>query len=422
VVAIATSARPHVGTRSTPSALALAVLLAADLAIGLAYAVATPLWQNPDEPAHYNYVAYVGQTGGLPELRGGDWDAALLDQLKTGQIAPTDPRVRSIRYEAWQPPLYYLVAAQVLRVAPPGELLADVRLLRTLDVLLGGLTLLVGWLIGRELFADNRWLALAVPLVMAGVPMFSSVSSAVSADPLANLLAACLTLVLLRGGRGAAWLGLMLGLGLLTKLALGVFLPLALGLTLRRGRRQAVLALGLPALLIAPWLVHQVTTYGWLDPLATTRHAQVVVDQPRFPGLSGAYLQAFATTTFHSFWAQFGWMAIPAPDRLYWIWGALTLLGVIGLFRSRLEARWRLVLVIVLLTLLAYIGYNLAFVQFQGRYLFIGLAPIAALLVRGWSALLPQRLRAVGTLAIGVLLVLLNVYALTRVLEPGFRG
>lgn len=402
--------------------LALAALLAVDIALGLAYATATPIWQNPDEPAHYNYAEYIAQTGGLPELRAGDWDSGLLEQVKTGQIPASDPRVSRIRYEAWQPPLYYLVAAQVLRVAPSGDLLADVRLLRALDVLLGGCTVFVGWLIGRELFPDNRWLALTVPLVMAGVPMFSSVSSAVSADPLANLLAACLTLLLLRANRRIAWLGVVLGLGLLTKLALAIFVPLALGVALRQGRKQAAAVLVGPVLLLAPWLVHQVSTYGWLDPLATSRHAQVVADQPRFPGLSPEYLQAFGTTTFHSFWAQFGWMAIPAPDRLYWVWGAFTLLGVLGLFRSRLQARWRLGLAIVLLSLLAYVGYNLAFVQFQGRYLFIGLAPIAALLVRGWSAWLPQRLGATGPLGIGVLLVALNLYTLTRVLEPGFRG
>jgi 4-amino-4-deoxy-L-arabinose transferase-like glycosyltransferase len=417
------------------AAVAVVALVALQVGLGLAYAAATPVWQNPDEPAHYNYVAYVARTGGLPALEAGDWDAALLEQVKTGQIAPTDPRVATIRYEAWQPPLYYLLAAQVLRVAPTSDVLAQVRLLRTLDVLLGGLTLLIGWLIGRELFPAHRWLALGVPLVMTGVPMFSSVSSAVSADPLANLLAASLTLLVLRGSiarrlspateQPRTWAltaGIVLGLGLLTKLALGVFVPLALGVAIRRGRRDAALVVGLPALLMAPWLVHQVTTYGWLDPFATSRHAQVVADQPRFPGLSLEYLQAFATTTFHSFWAQFGWMAIPAPDRVYWVWGAATLAGSLGLLRTRLDTRWWLVLMVVLLTLVAYVGYNLSYLQLQGRYLFIGLAAIGALLVRGWAAWLPPRLRGVGPLAIGMLLVALNVYALTRVLEPGFRG
>jgi hypothetical protein len=35
---------------------------------------------------------------------------------------------------------------------------------------------------------------------------------------------------------------------------------------------------------------------------------------------------------------------------------------------------------------------------------------------------MPRRFRAVGPLAIAVVLVALNVYTLTRVLEPGFRG
>ena len=77
------------------------------------------------------------------------------------------------------------------------------------------------------------------------------------------------------------------------------------------------------ALVMAPWLAHQVTTYGWNDPLAMTRHAEVVGDQPRFAGFSLDYIWSFLTITFHSFWAQFGWMAIPATETLYWIWGLL---------------------------------------------------------------------------------------------------
>jgi ATP-dependent Lon protease len=36
-----------------------------------------------------------------------------------------------------------------------------------------------------------------------------------------------------------------------------------------------------------------------------------------------AYLKNFITTTFHSFWGQFGWMAVPMSERVYL---ALTLL------------------------------------------------------------------------------------------------
>ena len=88
-------------------------------------------------------------------------------------------------------------------------------------------------------------------------------------------------------------------------------------------------------LVVLPWMVHQVTTYGWADPLATSRHASVVLDQARFPGLSPDYIGAFSATSFHSFWAQFGWMGVVAPDRLYWAWGLLTLIAVLGLVIDR---------------------------------------------------------------------------------------
>ncbi|HYY88808.1 MAG TPA: hypothetical protein VFA49_08430, partial [Chloroflexota bacterium] len=52
------------------AALVLTLLAYAVLTFG--YVRLTPIWQNPDEPAHYNYVAFIADTGGLPELRAGD--------------------------------------------------------------------------------------------------------------------------------------------------------------------------------------------------------------------------------------------------------------------------------------------------------------------------------------------------------------
>ncbi|HET6320284.1 MAG TPA: hypothetical protein VFG86_27830, partial [Chloroflexota bacterium] len=172
-----------------------------------------------------------------------------------------------------------------------------------------------------------------------------------------------------------------------------------------------------------PWLVHQATTYGWTDPLALARHAQVVADQPRFPGLTLDYALDFLRVSFHSFWAQFGWMAIPAPDRLYWAWGALCLLAVVGLLVRPFPLRsrgWQLVLATVVLAALAYVTYNLTFQQFQARYVFPALVPICVLLARGWSALSPRRWPLLVPYALAAVLLALNAYALTRVLVPAF--
>jgi 4-amino-4-deoxy-L-arabinose transferase-like glycosyltransferase len=408
----------------------LAVALVAYAALAFGYVTLTPLWQNPDEPAHYNYVAFVAQTGGLPELKPGDWDSALLERLKNGHLEPGDS-ISAIRYEAWQPPLSYLVAAPLLRTLAAADLATTVYALRTFNALFGALTLIVAFLAAREVLPAP--LTVAVPLAMVGVPMFTSVSAAVSADPLANLIAAGVLVLLLRrahhdvtGQRWAIGIGVIIGLGLLTKLALAIFVPLALLVVVRRSShrvRESVLLLGTTGLVVLPWLVHQVTTYGWADPLATTRHAQVVLDQKRFQGLSPDFLGGFLTTSFHSFWAQFGWMAVMAPDRLYWIWGVCTLVAVVGLVLHRRhlhDAPWRIVLLTAAAAAVGYVGYNLAYEQFQGRYLFTALVPLVILLVGGWAAWLPRGAEAWGVLMVGTLLVALNVYALLRVLVPGF--
>jgi 4-amino-4-deoxy-L-arabinose transferase-like glycosyltransferase len=413
-----------------PEAALLGLALVAFVALSVGYALRTPIWQNPDEPAHYNYAAFVASTGGLPELQPGDWDSGLLERLKNGQLAPSDS-VAAIRYESWQPPLYYLLAAPLLRAGPQDDLDGGVLRLRLLNVGLGALTLGVGWLVARELLPPL--LAALTPMVMAGVPMFTAVSGAISADPLANLLAAAtiwLLLVWLRPSTigSAGWaigVGGLIGLGVLAKVAVAMFLPLALVVLAcksRRRARDAGLLLGTCAVVMAPWLAHQVSTYGWLDPLAIRRHA-AVTDQPPFPGLTAAYLGEFATTTFHSFWAQFGWMALVAPDRLYVAYGVLTLLAVLGLmgaWRNLATPPWLLVLGALGLAVAAYVAYNLSFKQFQGRYLFTALVPICVLLVAGWAALLPSRAKAWGVLLLAVGMVGLNWYALVRVLGLGF--
>ena len=403
----------------------LGVTLLAYAALAYGYITLTPIWQNPDEPAHFNYVAYVARSGGLPELKPGDWDSALLERLKNGTLTPNDD-VGAIRYESWQPPLFYLVAAPVFLSGPtdPSSILLR---LRAFDAILGGLTLLMAYAVARQ--ALPRELALAVPLTMVGVPMFTAVSTSLSADPLANLLAAAILFVLVNRLRQTCvetrWLlgtGALVGVGVLTKLALAIFVPLGLIVVARRWR-DAALSFAATAVVTAPWLVHQVTAYGWTDPLATARHSAVVLDQPRFPGLSLEYLQQFATISFHSFWAQFGWMAIVAPDRLYLLWGILTLLGVVGVVRSyRLfgEPVYLLLLATLVAAIVAYVAYNLSFQQFQGRYVFTALAPIAILLVTGWAGLLPKRAQRWGPLVVSVALVGLNAYALVRVLAAGF--
>ena len=325
-----------------------------------------------------------------------------------------------MRYEAWQPPLFYLAAAP----AAFGSGRMDDLARRwscgcaLFDAVIGALTLGVAYLVARELLPAH--LAVAVPLAMVGVPMFTSVSASISADPLANLLAAGTLLVLVRrlracapSKRGERSLGDRRGRadrpGSAGQARAGHLRPAGAGCRRapsRRGPlRDGVLLLGAIGVVVLPWLVHQVTTYGWTDPLATRRHAAVVARPARFPGLSPAYLADVPDHELPQLLGPVRLDVVVAPDRLYWLWGAArTRCGQPACcsWRRRLCAsppgcsRWPRRRGVV-----GYIGYNLAFEQFQGRYLFTALVPIAALLVGGWAAWLPRALPAPGALLLG---------------------
>ena len=121
--------------------LALTVLIT--LTLGSLYAVVTPPWQVPDEPAHYNYIRYLIEERRFPRLEVGDYDQAYLRQITTAKFDPS-LSIEAIRYEFHQPPLYYLLAAPVY--AAFGGALVPLRLL---SVVLGAALVVVAYLVAR---------------------------------------------------------------------------------------------------------------------------------------------------------------------------------------------------------------------------------------------------------------------------------
>ena len=71
--------------------LYLFVIIAAYALAAALFAVRTPEWQNPDEPAHYNNIAHIASGAGLPVLRAGDYNEYYLRALvdAVAKRAPT---------------------------------------------------------------------------------------------------------------------------------------------------------------------------------------------------------------------------------------------------------------------------------------------------------------------------------------------
>ena len=406
--------------------LALVLILLAYAVIGALYAAYTPPWQAPDEPAHYNYIRALAEEWTLPVIEEGDYDQEYLSRL-TSQKFPPELPITPLRYEDHQPPLYYLLAV-------PVYLLFDGALfpLRLLSVVLGLFLLTVVHRLARTLFPDRSFLALAAVVLIAFLPQHVAITAAVNNDTLAELLLATALWLSIRPHPRPWPLGAVVGLALLTKTTAYVALPvalLALWWTGEPGEQthadfrafrafrafRVFRALFAALLLAGPWLLRNVTVYGWTDPLGLARHNAVVQGQPRTAewlaqyGPVGLALQ-FLRTTFQSFWGQFGWMGVPMHPPVYLALAVLSLLLGVGFLAGWLDRRRprltplqrRGVVLLALsatLTVISYLWYNLTFVQHQGRYLFPALVPLAlagALGLEWWAA------RRAGALVVGL--------------------
>ena len=418
------------------------------LVAGALYARFTPAWQLPDEPAHYNYIRQVAQAGCCPRIEPGDWSSEYLARLTNGRFAPDLlGELDSVQYEDHHPPLYYMLASLVFKL---GE--GNLASLRLVSVLLGAGAVVLSYAVSRRILPQQPQVALGTMALVAFLPQHLHMMSAVNNDALAVLFAGLTLLWLLRylnADQVPTWqLGLIVGLAFLTKLTIYFLAPLAALAICLKWRRSG---LPLPELfrslavfvLVAGaigggWWLRNVAVYGFPDFLGLAAHDLVVADQPRTAdyiaarGIVGFAIDLLGTA-FKSFWGQFGWMALPLDDVLGgWVYrgfGILLLGGLLGALlacrRAALPAApLTLLLVMILTVLLQFSYYNLEFQQWQGRYLFPALIPIAFFLAYGidhWGQGLPQAegwARWLMPFALCALFAL-DIYLLFRVIVPG---
>lgn len=431
--------------------IALLAILAGYFIIGGLYAIRTPAWQVPDEPAHYNYIAQLAWVG-LPVLEEGDWNNEYLEALKRDAFNPDTiaGNLFTVQYEDHQPPLYYLLAAPVFKIFD-GKLIA----LRLFSLFIGGLVVLVAFGVVRRIFPAQPYLAVGTAAFVAFLPQHLAMMSGVNNDCLTELimglgLFVCVGFLQVEEKRiagRAVRLGLLLGLAFITK-ATAYALIFIIGVTvLLRAHREhwsvghtlrTLVIVALPALVIGGvWWLRDFSVYGFPDLLGLRRHDAVVIGQLRTSDYIaqkgfGSYLSEGLQTTFQSFWGQFGWMGVVLPRNVVTalvIFNSFALMGA-GVafvqFRalvSRVQVEALLVLAFTaLLALGLFIYYNLSFVQFQGRYLFTALIPFGLFYtaaLAGWGSLVQGKAARWLLISAGsALLAGFAVYALFRLIIP----
>lgn len=288
----------------------LALLLAIQLIRAVLYAVLLPLWQNPDELAHFEYVRLLTDRETIRlDLPLGDTVAyRVVAALGGGRAEGAQARTHSdlrreiseslVRHRFWeirrvpdpegvgvfgypelnQPPLSYLVAAAVLRALSLGSVDDEAYALRFLSIIMSLAIVAIAYQVVRELLPDRPAVAFAAAGFITFIPQYTSLSGAITNDKLVELAFAGVFALTVRSARqGLSWpgwtgLAALTVTALLTKKSGWILVPTLVFYwdlrRFRRGggrwRRYALTRLGLFVAVAALFL----STPSWLAPLA----------------------------------------------------------------------------------------------------------------------------------------------------------
>ncbi len=456
------------------------------LALALSCVLLVPLWEAPDEPAHFLRIRAEARAMGL--VRTAEPSRWL---FPPDGPAPPDhhPGLALQRregfwkkgnvvsgYERHQPPGYYLLTAPLLALSageadPPfffnqqyetgqGQVFyhgADndpayqtarrsVLLLRLVSVLLGACSLVLIWLTaGRLVRGAGRRTALAAAALTAFLPQFIFVTSVINNDSLALALSALFFLVLVRPGAArplltparAVLLVLVFAAALLTEFALVFLFPAALAYLAAAGGGRKPLrtaaavsaAVVLPALLLLT-VPQRLTGSGahWdpvrqLERISTVGHGL----------LQWESLRETVRLFFTSAWGVFGWMSVFPPPLLTAAYIAVSVIILLGLVRllgpagrdgsAPVPAPGVRALFATALIGLVFLVVRNALFTFQPQgRMFLPLLPLAAPLAA--AGLQRMRPRIPGRLCLPVVVFMLgaSLYCLFGMIRPFYRA
>lgn len=429
----------------------LVVLIAVFAALNSAvWSITIPAGQAPDEPNHFSVAKFTAENGRVPEF-------GVDDGMGIEVVDPQGSRIGNYSY-AGAPQLPYVVAAVFIALPTDSEWM-DYRQGRAAGAAWLFLTVLLAFGLAREVSRSTR-ISIAVAAMVAMWPQLTFVSAYVNTDGFTVMAGTGLMWSWWRAVRrdwdvnSTATLGAFSGLVLQGKFTGYVLLVLTLVIvatTLRGsvrhvGSRLAVAA-GSSLFVASWWLVSAFGTYGFSDPYATGRAAQLAeslnlgsgAGSDRGLGLWQMLVDAkWIEITLRSFVGVFGWMSLPLSGWLYLLVAALVLMGVIGssfhvAARIRLALRRpgapaRIALVsctfapLMLMPVLSVRNSFLNDFQAQGRYLFAALVPLLIGVALGLRELGTTRRRQGVLLAFGAAVVwFTNVVGLVDTLAPGHQ-
>ena len=439
---------------SSAERFTIALLTSAFVALAAAFAVVVPMFENYDEQTHIDRVRYTSrhwfETVG-PDLRRthGAWAAeaavgltdapgdaawAGVDSERPEYLAFGDypggdtPQTDDCpgpcqNYQYNQPPAWYVLNAPIAKLVDGASFPVTVLVLRLLAVLLGAPVVALAWWTAKAIWPDDPSAAIAVAAVVAGFgPLAFTVSAANNDALMLTCVFASVALMahILRSGV-TAWralaLGLVVGVGLLTKVQLTIVAPLA-GLAILVARQShisrfdAACVFALPTIAGAGWWFDVYTGSGVLTP-----ESSEIIAPPRPGPWSDALFPVYALQRLpmllDRMWGIYGFPIVVVPVAwrvVLWIAVFAVAAGAVVTVK-RFSPRWLVVLGVPVALALSVLWASFTTYRSNGeirglapRYLYPGLALYAAAAVAPLRRFLAQS-RVIAFVVVGTAVI-----------------
>ncbi len=455
----------------------LAMLLVVVVLKGVFLAWYIPAWQIPDEPAHFQYVQTIVEQRRFPvphgttlvlseEVRaaiaGSEYYALREQDISTSACDPAAgpkrercvPANAPYNPAAYYNPVYYLVESVPYLLTYRSPIDVRLRAMRTVGALLFSIVVYCSYRFAL-LMKRRRAFALAVAVLVGFHPMASFVFAGVSNSVLEVTISSVIVLMMAQwlirppNARSVTLCSLLIGLGISVKVSIIVFLPLAIGLILINRaalqKNRVVRYIGIVVLssliLGTSWFIRNAIT----DQQATAAIELQGHNLNQLPAwLYVVSLPMYRlVSVFRSFWGSFGQWHLDQHATFssagFVIIGIVCFIAVVGigwylLSRRNADRQERRVVASSLLALLSLEAFFMAlffyyvvksgYVEFpnQGRYYFILLPALMALLMHGLEAFVPERRRWVARSAAALLMIALFVASVVPAMYRNVPG
>src|SRR3989344_2180065 len=360
----------------------LKLLLIAAFFNALSWIVLIPVWQYPDEQAHFAQVQDLAELGKVPTgAPDTSYEIALSEEIlatardefgnnkftyhpeykldysptlygpyeKEVSSLPKSARSQLVKNEATlNPPLYYFLASIFYRIFYDADLFTRVIAVRIMSALIFLGTILVAFSIGKLIFDQNKILPPALAALVAFKPMLVFASTGVLPDTLTNFLFSLIlffSLKIIKEGFKFSTLALIvltIVLGVSTRQQFLISVPIVLAAVLYQVfRHLSYFKWALVSTAVFSIFLYFANTTLISKPFFTNFRVPEVFDAAflKFGPLSvTSFIKHFTWTIRHTYaevwpwyWGVYRWLSFTLPPIYYQVINRLGLIALVGL-------------------------------------------------------------------------------------------